>query len=269
MHLRRTLGAATGSVCKTILSAGVFGVLALAAPLAGHAQVLQVTIFDGTSTVMVTDGGLGDSSGIFGTPNGIVTVDSALTPPFALGASSSVTATFTQTAFSSKLTTGGTLNGLTGTPVKNFTVTSSINNVLVPTGLVRVFDDTATVSFNSTPAPNKGTDTNGVDTSNMLNGLSTFDNPFTFNASGAGAESGSSTLVSDPGFIFLNSGAFAITSKTVIDVFGGTAQPGSSQYTTSSIITSAAVPEPGAVALFSSLAVCGSAFGLRRLRRKQ
>ena len=28
------------------------------------------------------------------------------------------------------------------------------------------------------------------------------------------------------------------------------------------------VPEPGTVALFSSLAVCGSAFGLRRLRRK-
>ena len=27
-------------------------------------------------------------------------------------------------------------------------------------------------------------------------------------------------------------------------------------------------PEPGAIALFSSLAVCGSAFGLRRLRRK-
>jgi len=30
-----------------------------------------------------------------------------------------------------------------------------------------------------------------------------------------------------------------------------------------------AVPEPGTVALFSSLAVCGSVFGFRRLRRKQ
>jgi hypothetical protein len=258
MHLRKTpvLGGASG-FCKSIVSAGIFGVLALMAPLASHAQVLTVTIFDGTNTLVVTDGSANDSS----PATGIVTVDTGLTGPFILGANSVVTSSFSQTATSSSLTTAGTLNGATGAAASQFTVTSSITNVNIPSGMVRMFSDTSTVSFQTTPAPNKGTDTNGVDTTNMLNGLSTFDTPFTFNATGAATESGS---FNGPGFVFLNTGQFAITSKTVINVVGG----GKSQYTTNSVLTSAAVPEPGAVALFSSLAVCGSAFGLRRLRRK-
>jgi len=256
MHLRRkTL---LGAACKSIVSAGILGVLALSAPLASQAQVLQITIFDGTNTLVVMDNAAGDSS----PDTGVVTVDSALTGPFTLGAQSVVSSTFTQDATSSSLTTNGTLNGLAGAPTGTFTITTSINNVNVPTGLVRMFNDTSTVSFQRTPAPNKGTDTNGVDTSNMINGLSNFDTPFTFNATGAATESGS---FNGPGFVFINSGAFAITSKTVINVVAA----GKSQYTTNSLLTSSAVPEPGTVALFSSLAVCGSAFGLRRLRRKK
>jgi len=256
MHLReKTL---LGAACKSIVSVGILGVLALSAPLASQAQVLQITIFDGTNTLVVVDNAAGDSS----PATGIVTVDTALTGPFALGANSVVSSSFSQTASTSSLTTAGTLNGLAGSPTGSFTVTSSINNVNVPTGLVRMFSDTSTVAFQTTPAPNKGTDTNGVDTSNMINGLSTFDTPFTFNATGAATESGS---FNGPGFIFLNTGNFAITSKTAINVFA----TGKSQWTTNSVLSAAAVPEPGMVALFSSLAVCGSMVGLRRLRRKK
>src|SRR5690348_4652026 len=97
MHLRRTpvLRGASG-FCKSIASAGIFGVLALMAPLASHAQVLTITIFDGTNTLVVTDGSANDSS----PASGIVTVDTGLTGPFTLGANSVVTTSFSQTATS-------------------------------------------------------------------------------------------------------------------------------------------------------------------------
>ena len=250
MHLRKALSLGIAA-----------GILAAVTILPASAQVLEIMVTDNLGhSLTVTDGGAGDSN-----PNAnAVSIDSALLAAFPnlvqppLG-TSNVTASFSQPGGNqSRLTTTGDLFGNTAA---TFTVNSSINGVIIPNGLVRMFNDTNTVSFNSSPGTS-GTDTDGVHTGNVLHGQNITDTPFTYNSTGALPNSGAGM---GPGFVFLNTGAFAITSITTIGVIN----QGESQYTTNSIIQAAAVPEPGAMAMFAGLGVTGSLFAVRRLRRSK
>jgi len=247
MHLRKALSLGIAA-----------GVLAAITILPASAQVLNIMITDNLGhSLTVADGAAGDSN----PAAGAVSIDSALLAAFPnLIGQSNVTAAFNQPGGTqSRLTTTGDLFGNTAA---NVTVTSSINGVVIPTGLVRMFNSTNTVSFNNSAMGTNGTDTNGVHTGNVLFGQNITDTPFSYNSTGTTPNAGAGM---GPGFVFLNTGAFAITSKTVIQVVNN----GESQYTTNSIVTAAGVPEPGAFAMFACLGVTGSLFAVRRVRRSK
>jgi hypothetical protein len=246
MHLRNAL--------SLWIAAGALAAITI---IPASAQVLNITITDGTTTLTVADGSALDTDATVGT----VTVGKGLTDTFAnLATGSTVSAAFSLPGGTlSELDTNGNLKG---TNNSLFTVTSSINGVTVPSGLVRMFNDTNTIAFNLSPIGTNGNDTNGVSTANVLFGQNLADTTFSYNSTTTSPNSGSGT---GPGFIFVNTGAFAITSVTKINTVNNAA----GLFTTTSILQAAAVPEPGTVALLSSLGVCGTAFGLRRLRRRK
>ncbi len=234
------------------------GILAAVTILPASAQVLEIMVTDNLGhSLTVADGSAGDSN-----PNAnAVSIDSSLLGFFPnLIGISNVTASFSQPGGNqSRLTTTGDLFGNTSSI---FTINSSINWVVNPAGLARMFNDTNTVSFNNSVGTS-GTDRDGVHTGNVLHGQNISDTPFTYNSTGALPNSGAGM---GPGFVFLNTGAFAITSTTVISVVN----QGESQYTTNSIIqtAAAAVPEPGALATFAGLATIGMGFIVKRRRSK-
>lgn len=247
MHLRNALSLG--------IAAGVFAAITISP---ASAQVLTVMVSDNLGhSLTVADGGVGDSN----SAAGAVAIDSALLAAFPnLIGQSNITAAFNQPGGTqSRLTTTADLFGNTASTV---TVNSSINGVVIPAGLVRMFNSTNTASFNNTAMGTNTTDTNGVDTGNVLGGQNIVDTTFSYNSTGTAPNSGAGT---GPGFVFANTGAFAVTSVSVVNVVAN----GESQYTTNSIIQAAAVPEPGAFAMFACFGVTGSIFAVRRVRRNR
>jgi hypothetical protein len=247
MHLRNAL-----SLC---IAAGALAAMTISP---ASAQVLQIMVSDNLGhSLTVTDGGAGDSNAAAGA----VSIDAALLGAFPnLIGQSNVTAAFNQPGGTqSRLTTTGDLFGNTASTI---TIISSINNVVIPAGGFRQFNSTNTVSFNNTPAGTNGTDTNGVHTGNVLGLKNISDTPFSYNSTGTAPNAGAGM---GPGFVFPNLGPFSITSNTIIMVVNN----GESQYTTNSIVNAAAVPEPGAFAMFACFGVTGSLFAFRRVRRNR
>lgn len=245
MRLRNTLSLG-------IASLGL-GVLALAP---ASAQ-LQIVVSDNLGHLLtVVDGSAGDSN-----PSAnAISIDAALAAAFPnLTAGSSVTASFNQPLLQqSRLTTTGDLFGNTASTI---TIVSSINNVLIPNANTRAFNSTNTIAFNNS-AGTSGSDTDGVSTTNTLGVLSPADTTFNYASTGVAPNSGAGN---GAGFVFAGPGAFAITSRTVIQVIPN----GESQYTTNSIVRSADVPEPGSIAMLASFGVTGSGLMVRRFRKNK
>jgi hypothetical protein len=260
MHLRKAVspGGCIGlhNFSKSILTAAFVGVTALAIPLAGHAQVLTISITDNLGhSLTVADGNTNDlvtlGNSVFVNPAALLTQFPNLNPGSLLLASFNTPA--------GTLATNGDLFGATASTI---TITTSINGLTVPSGFARTFNDTNTIAYNNSASGTAGTDTDGVDTGNALFGQNTIDTPFTFASTDPTVSSGAG---GGPGFVFFNTGPFAVTSKTVIQVIPN----GLSQFTTNSIVRASAVPEPGAFAMLASLGLTGSLFAVRRLRRSK
>jgi hypothetical protein len=247
MHLRNAL-----SLC---IAAGALAAITIAP---ASAQVLQIMVTDNLGhSLTVTDGGAGDSN----PAAGAVAIVSALLAAFPdLIGQSNVTAAYNNPGGTqSRVTTTGDLFGNTAATI---TIISSVNNVVIPAAGFRQFNSTNTISFNNSPMGTSGTDTNGVHTGNVLGLKNISDTPFTYASTGTAPNAGAGM---GPGFAFPNLGPYSITSNTIIMVVNN----GESQYTTNSIVTAAAVPEPGAFAMFACFGVSGSLFAFRRVRRNR
>jgi len=255
----RTTQGELGMHLRNALSLGIAaGVLAAITISPASAQVLTIMVTDNLGhSLTVADGGAGDSN----TAAGAVSIDTALLAAFPnLIGQSNITAAFNQPGGTqSRLTSTGDLFGNTASTIA---VVASINNVVIPAGAFRQFNSTNTISFNNTPMGTSGTDTNGVSTTNTLFTKNLTDTPFTYSSTGTAPNAGAGT---GPGFVFANTGAFAITTNTTIMVVNN----GESQYTTNSIVNAAGVPEPGAFAMFACFGVTGSLFAFRRVRRNR
>jgi len=245
------------NLSKTLLTLALIGGAALAMPLASNAQVLQITISDGTNTFVVTD-----MSGNDGNTNpNAVSIDTALQTlfPGELQTTSNVTASFSTPGGQARLSTTGDLFAAAGGAGKTWTVTASINNVAVPGGPVRQFTSTDTFSWNL----NNGVTTTSTGGTDLANTLNTFGSGSDVVARMSQNNGPNSAAGMGPGFFF-GVGTYSITSKTVTFLSQTNAE---SQYTTTNIVQ--AVPEPGSMALLAGVGISGSLFALRLRRRRK
>jgi hypothetical protein len=209
-------------------------------------------------SLTVMDNGPNDSNPLMGA----IGVDTALLAAFPeLNAMSNVTATIT----ASSVTILSTSGNLFGNAPARITITSSANNLMLPSASNRHETSTDTFLYAGGAAGASGTTTDGVHTGNVLFGQNVTDPPFTYVSTGFASNSGSSG--GGHAFDFNNGGAlYAITSITGIDV-----QPGNalSQYQANVTVTAgtaAAVPEPASLALLGVGAAGLLGYGWKKRR---